>query len=111
MLGLLMFIKVKAPVRWKTITVSTNKEQLQSDRPDLKKYLNDILTTDAAMKGDEIPTSKFLDVADGMIPAGTAAYEKRGIAIDVPLWISENCIQCNLCAYSLPSWGLLEHLL
>ena len=94
--------KVKAPERWKTITVSTNKEQLQSDRPDLKKYLNDILTTDAAMKGDEIPTSKFLDVADGMIPAGTAAYEKRGIAIDVPLWISENCIQCNLCAYSCP---------
>ena len=94
--------KVKVPERWKTITVSTNKEQLQSDRPDLKKYLNDILTTDAAMKGDEIPTSKFLDVADGMIPAGTAAYEKRGIAIDVPLWISENCIQCNLCAYSCP---------
>ena len=94
--------KVKVPERWKTITVSTNKEQLQSDRLDLKKYLNDILTTDAAMKGDEIPTSKFLDVADGMIPAGTAAYEKRGIAIDVPLWISENCIQCNLCAYSCP---------
>ena len=94
--------KVKVPERWKTIIVSTNKEQLQSDRPDLKKYLNDILTTDAAMKGDEIPTSKFLDVADGMIPAGTAAYEKRGIAIDVPLWISENCIQCNLCAYSCP---------
>lgn len=94
--------KVKVPERWKTITVSTNKEQLQSDRPDLKKYLNDILTTDAAMKGDEIPTSKFLDVADGMIPAGTAAYEKRGIAIDIPLWISENCIQCNLCAYSCP---------
>ena len=94
--------KVKVPERWKTITVSTNKEQLQSDRPDFKKYLNDILTTDAAMKGDEIPTSKFLDVADGMIPAGTAAYEKRGIAIDVPLWISENCIQCNLCAYSCP---------
>ncbi|WP_456078423.1 pyruvate:ferredoxin (flavodoxin) oxidoreductase [Mogibacterium diversum] len=94
--------KVKVPERWKNITVSDNKEQLQSDRPDLKKYLNDILTADAAMKGDEIPTSKFLDVADGMIPAGTAAYEKRGIAIDVPLWISENCIQCNLCAYSCP---------
>ena len=94
--------KVKVPERWKNIAVSDNKEQLQSDRPDLKKYLNDILTTDAAMKGDEIPTSKFLDVADGMIPAGTAAYEKRGIAIDVPLWISENCIQCNLCAYSCP---------
>ena len=94
--------KVKVPERWKNIAVSDNKEQLHSDRPDLKKYLNDILTTDAAMKGDEIPTSKFLDVADGMIPAGTAAYEKRGIAIDVPLWISENCIQCNLCAYSCP---------
>lgn len=94
--------KVEVPERWKSISVSDNREQLQSDRPDLKKYLNDILTTDAAMKGDEIPTSKFLDVADGMIPAGTAAYEKRGIAIDVPLWISENCIQCNLCAYSCP---------
>lgn len=94
--------KVEVPERWKNIAVSDNKEQLQSDRPDLKKYLNDILTTDAAMKGDKIPTSKFLDVADGMIPAGTAAYEKRGIAIDVPLWISENCIQCNLCAYSCP---------
>ena len=94
--------KVEVPERWKSISVSDNREQLQSDRTDLKKYLNDILTTDAAMKGDEIPTSKFLDVADGMIPAGTAAYEKRGVAIDVPLWISENCIQCNLCAYSCP---------
>ena len=94
--------KVEVPKRWKSISVSDNMEQLQSDRTDLKKYLNDILTTDAAMKGDEIPTSKFLDVADGMIPAGTAAYEKRGVAIDVPLWISENCIQCNLCAYSCP---------
>lgn len=94
--------KVVVPERWKDVKVSENKEQLQSERPDLKKYLNDILTTDAAMKGDEISTSKFLDVADGMIPAGTAAYEKRGIAIDVPLWIADNCIQCNMCAYSCP---------
>lgn len=94
--------KVVVPERWKDVKVSENKKQLQSERPDLKKYLNDILTTDAAMKGDEISTSKFLDVADGMIPAGTAAYEKRGIAIDVPLWIADNCIQCNMCAYSCP---------
>lgn len=100
--GVLHVHKVEVPESWKDITVTDTRKQLHSDRADLKTYLNDILTIDAAMKGDEIPTSKFLDVADGMIPAGTAAYEKRGIAIDVPLWIADNCIQCNLCAYSCP---------
>ncbi|EUC51748.1 MULTISPECIES: pyruvate:ferredoxin (flavodoxin) oxidoreductase [Mogibacterium] len=94
--------KVAVPDLWRSITVSDDKVELQSDRPEMVKYLNDILITDAAMKGDEIPTSKFLDFADGLIPAGTAAFEKRGIAIDVPLWIADNCIQCNLCAYSCP---------
>ncbi len=54
------------------------------------------------MRGDAIPVSKLMPLADGTLPVGSAAYEKRGIAVDVPVWIPENCIQCNRCAYVCP---------
>ena len=53
-------------------------------------------------RGDALPVSAFVGMEDGTMPQGTAAYEKRGIAVDVPEWMPENCIQCNFCAYVCP---------
>ena len=65
-------------------------------------YLNDILIPTNTLTGDSVPVSKFLDTAGGMIPAGTAYFEKRGIAADVPKWNLKNCMQCNWCSYVCP---------
>ena len=54
------------------------------------------------MDGDSIPVSVFMDTANGMIPAGTAAYEKRGIAVEIPQWDASKCMQCNWCSYVCP---------
>ena len=54
------------------------------------------------MDGDSIPVSTFLDTPTGLVPNGTAAFEKRGIATDIPVWNKDNCIQCNQCAYVCP---------
>ena len=65
-------------------------------------YLNNILSPTNTMTGDAVPVSDFLDTANGNDPSGTAAYEKRGIAADVPHWEMANCMQCNWCSYVCP---------
>ena len=55
-----------------------------------------------AQEGNTLPVSAFKDYVDGSTPSGSAAYEKRGIAVDIPVWNPENCIQCNRCAYVCP---------
>ena len=72
------------------------------DRKELVDFINNIQFPANAQKGDSLPVSKFVDMADGTFPQGSAAYEKRGIAVDVPEWIPENCIQCNFCSYVCP---------
>lgn len=54
------------------------------------------------MEGDAVPVSVFVDNANGSIPSGTAAYEKRGIAVDIPKWDPDKCMQCNWCSYVCP---------
>lgn len=94
--------KVEIPASWKDCEDSLETPAVDTDRVELKKYIHDVLIHDSKMKGDTIPVSHFIDTADGSIPAGTAAFERRGIAIEVPLWLADNCIQCNMCAYSCP---------
>jgi len=65
-------------------------------------FIKDILRPIAAQKGDDLPVSTFKDQADGSFVAGSAAYEKRGIAVNVPEWQIDNCIQCNQCSYVCP---------
>ena len=65
-------------------------------------FINNILVPVSAQKGDKLPVSVFSGREDGTFPAGSAAYEKRGIAVKVPEWIPENCIQCNMCSYVCP---------
>ncbi len=69
---------------------------LQATTRTLADYVNNIQIPCNAQEGDKLPVSTFKDMADGTFPQGSAAFEKRGIAVKVPQWIPENCIQCNL---------------
>jgi len=70
-----------------------------ADRPDFVKNIADVVNS---IEGDTLPVSAFLDYADGHIPNGTTAFEKRGVAEEVSTWIADNCIQCNQCSYACP---------
>jgi pyruvate-ferredoxin/flavodoxin oxidoreductase len=89
---------VEVPVKpeWKNLPLNTHADP---DRPDFVKNVADVVNQ---IRGYDLPTSAFLGYEDGMIPAGTAAYEKRGVAEEVSTWLSENCIQCNQCSYACP---------
>ena len=65
-------------------------------------FVNNIQCKINAQEGNSLPVSAFKDYVDGTTPSGTAAYEKRGIAVNVPVWVPDNCIQCNRCAYVCP---------
>lgn len=89
--------EVAIPAEWKNIEVK--EENIDGDRPDFIKNFVDVIN---AQDGDEIPVSAFVGREDGSLPPGTAAFEKRGVASEIPKWIAENCIQCNQCAYVCP---------
>jgi pyruvate-ferredoxin/flavodoxin oxidoreductase len=101
--GLTGLKKLEIPADWATTTVG-GVEALpeKSGNEGLDTFIKDVLVPANAMRGDEIPVSKLMPLADGTLPSGTAAFEKRGIAVDVPVWLPENCIQCNRCAYVCP---------
>ena len=71
-------------------------------RQDVVDFVNNIQAKVNAQEGNSLPVSAFKDYVDGTTPSGAAAYEKRGIAVNVPVWNPENCIQCNRCAYVCP---------
>jgi pyruvate-ferredoxin/flavodoxin oxidoreductase len=89
--------KIDIPADWKSL--SGEKVSAELDVPD---FIKNVVMPINAMKGDDLPVSAFLGREDGTFPAGTTAYEKRGIAVHVPKWIPDNCIQCNQCAYVCP---------
>ncbi len=89
--------EVSIPTEWKKIEVAAKK-----DTRNIPDFIKNIVEPINSMKGDDLPVSAFLGREDGTFPAGTAAYEKRGIAVNVPEWISDNCIQCNQCAFVCP---------
>ena len=101
--GLTGLVKLEIPAEWATTTVGGGEPMpAESSRADLNTFIKDVMVPANAMRGDEIPVSKLMSMADGTLPSGSAAYEKRGIAVDVPVWLPENCIQCNRCAYVCP---------
>ena len=89
--------KVEIPSGWNNIEVSEPKPD-----NDVPEFIRNFLEPVNALKGDDLPVSAFVGREDGTFPNGTTAYEKRGIAVNVPEWIPENCIQCNQCAYVCP---------
>ncbi len=88
--------KVSVPDSWKE---ASDKEDSPSEEPD---FVKNIMRPMERQNGNKLPVSVFKDRADGTFPSGSSAYEKRGIAISVPEWIDENCIQCNQCSYICP---------
>lgn len=89
--------KVEIPADWANAVDNSAADKAEGNGA-LVEYVNEILKPVNAYKGNKLPVSTFMDHVDGTAPNGSAAYEKRGIAVDVPEWNPENCIQCNRCA-------------
>ena len=100
--GVTGITEVTVPDAWKTASDDKAPHAATGKRADLVKFVNEIEIPVNKQLGDSLPVSTFVDMADGTFPQGSAAYEKRGIAVDVPEWIPENCIQCTFCAYVCP---------
>ena len=96
------YVKVEVPAEWKNAVDDREKRVATGDRPDLVEYVNEVVIPVNTFHGKDLPVSTFEKYADGTSPQGTSAYEKRGVAVDVPKWIPENCIQCNFCSYVCP---------
>ncbi len=90
-------VKVDVPAEWKNI--KSEKEKARGDVPEFIKKIADPMNH---LDGDSLPVSAFSDMPDGTFPQGTSEYEKRGIAVNVPEWQPDSCIQCNQCAYVCP---------
>ncbi len=96
-------VEVKVPEAWKNCAdTEIGMPKVSGENKTLVNFINDVLIPCNAQQGDKLPVSTFVETADGTFPQGSAAYEKRGIAIDVPAWNSDNCIQCNFCSYVCP---------
>ncbi len=95
-------IKVDVPASWANAEGELVQPHFEGDNKFLIDFVNNIQVPVNAQRGDKLPVSTFVDIADGTFPQGSAAFEKRGIAVDVPKWIPENCIQCNNCAMVCP---------
>ena len=96
------FTKVDVPADWKTCSVVDDKKLAEGKRADLVDFVNKVVDPVNAMNGDKLPVSAFEKYVDGTYPQGAAAYEKRGVAVMVPVWHPENCIQCNNCSFVCP---------
>ncbi len=96
------FVKVNVPASWKNAADDSKIAQVDCGDKDLTYYVNHVLNPANRHEGDKLPVSAVLKMADGTVPSGSSAYEKRGIAIDVPEWNPDNCIQCNRCSYVCP---------
>ena len=94
--------KVVVPESWKTAADEAPTPKLVGRDKAHTDYLNDILVPTNTLTGDAVPVSTFLSTVNGMIPSGTAAFEKRGIAADLPKWDFTKCMQCNWCSYVCP---------
>ncbi|MBM3403489.1 MAG: pyruvate:ferredoxin (flavodoxin) oxidoreductase [Bacteroidetes bacterium] len=103
--------QVEVPSEWVKLdgTIPPKKSNIQD--PALNKFVNDIFIPIYQLKGDDIPVSAFVGREDGSFPAGTTTLEKRGIAVNVPQWLPEHCIQCNQCAFVCPHAAIRPFLL
>ena len=97
--------KIEVPAEWAKIKIGADEV---SKRPAFIKNIVDVIN---AQKGDSLPVSTFNGIEDGTFISGTTAFEKRGIAVDVPEWIPENCIQCNQCSYVCPHAAIRPFLI
>lgn len=103
--GISELVKVEIPDSWKSASDDKKANSglavpfTEAEKPEFIKNVADVMNR---QEGDKLPVSTFDGIEDGTFPAGTTAYEKRGIAVNVPKWIPENCIQCNQCSFVCP---------
>ena len=101
--GAKQIVEVTVPESWKTAAdEGLDTTHAEQGRKEVIDFVNNIQSKVTAQEGNTLPVSAFKDYVDGTTPSGTSAYEKRGIAVNVPVWNPENCIQCNRCAYVCP---------
>ena len=94
--------EIAVPAEWANASEETKATKLTGGREEIRGYIDNILAPINAQKGDTLPVSTFVENADGTVPLGSSAFEKRGIAVDVPKWDPQNCIQCNFCSMVCP---------
>ncbi|WP_163707075.1 pyruvate:ferredoxin (flavodoxin) oxidoreductase [Mangrovibacterium lignilyticum] len=99
-------VEVAVPAEWKEIKLE--EEAAATDRPE---YISKFVDVINAQRGNDLPVSTFLGYEDGTFEQGTSAFEKRGIAVNVPEWQADNCIQCNQCAYVCPHAAIRPFLM
>ncbi len=98
--------KVDVPSKWADIEIKQPK-----DERDIPDFIRNVAEPINAQRGDDLKVSAFLGREDGTFPPGTTQYEKRGVAVNIPEWIPENCIQCNQCAYVCPHACIRPYLI
>ena len=95
--------EVEVPESWKSCQdEGLFTPEVKGGRADVVDFVKNIQAKVNAQEGNTLPVSAFKDYVDGSTPSGSSAYERRGIAVDIPVWKPENCIQCNRCAYVCP---------
>ena len=101
--GAKQVVEIEVPESWKSCEdEGLFTPEVKGGKDDVVAFVKNIQAKVNAQEGNTLPVSTFTEYADGSTPSGSAAYEKRGIAVDIPVWQSENCIQCNRCAYVCP---------
>ncbi len=106
--GVGALVKIDIPASWKEAKDECCCENNDADRPDFIKNVCDVINR---QEGDKLPVSAFVGREDGSFPSGTSAYEKRGVAVNVPEWLKDKCIQCNQCAMVCPHAAIRPVLL
>ena len=99
--GATAFVKIDVPASWADAADKADDAKLEG-REKTVKMVKDLLDPIARMDGDSLPVSAFSEYVDGTFEHGAAAYEKRGVAVTVPSWNADTCVQCNQCAYVCP---------
>ncbi|MBO5666326.1 MAG: pyruvate:ferredoxin (flavodoxin) oxidoreductase, partial [Firmicutes bacterium] len=99
--GATAFVKIDVPAEWAD-AVDPADDAVLAGKPELVKMVKNILNPVGKMDGDSLPVSTFMDHVDGQFELGASAYEKRGVAVTVPTWNADKCVQCNTCAYVCP---------
>ena len=101
--GAKQVVEIEVPESWKSCEdEGLFTPEVKGGREDVVNFVKNIQSKVNSQEGNSLPVSAFNEYVDGTTPSGSAAYEKRGIAVDIPVWKAENCVQCNRCAYVCP---------
>ena len=96
-------IKVEVPASWANCEdEGLDYKRVTEGRKDVVDFVNGVQRAVSAQEGNNLPVSAFVDYVNGSTPNGSAAFEKRGVAVNIPVWNTDNCIQCGFCAYVCP---------